>query len=56
VNRFDLAWPETDLMDTVVNLWVQGGKFFEQLNDSLSRIGLVGWVVDYSVSYLVECN
>jgi hypothetical protein len=37
-----------------VNLWVQGGKFFEQLNDSACQeFGwLAGWLIIQSVIQL----
>ena len=41
-------------MDMVVNLWVQGGKFCEQLNDSACQeFGwLAGWLIIQSVIWL----
>jgi hypothetical protein len=37
-------------MDMIVNLWVQGGKIFEELKDSACQE--VGWLVIQSVIWL----
>jgi len=37
-------------MDMIVNLWVQGGKFFEHLNGSACQE--FGWLIIWSVIWL----